>query len=216
MAGLLEKTTFVTPAPKAFNGPGGFVDNAWTRRLHRRPAPSLTSFTRVSHRFDVRPPPFHDLQLGIPDPAVSPRSLATPRPLLQSDLQVNQGLLGGKTVERDLGEERLIVGPTTTGCWSGSRWRNGRCTGRIASPTFAGRIGRSVPSSAGLAKRSPSGRLSSRECSLTGSRRAFRAASRESERPAPEPGRRRRAAPGPDSGPARRGCARGGRADWRG
>jgi len=33
---------------------------------------------------------------------VSPRSLATLRPLLPNGLQVNQGLLDGKILERDL------------------------------------------------------------------------------------------------------------------
>ena len=42
---------------------------------------------------------------------VTRASLATLRPLLLNGLQVDQGLLDGKALERDLAEDRLIVGP---------------------------------------------------------------------------------------------------------
>ncbi|MFN3668448.1 MAG: asparagine synthase-related protein [Brevundimonas sp.] len=42
---------------------------------------------------------------------VTRASLATLKPLLLDGLQVDQGLLDGKTLERDLREDRLIVGP---------------------------------------------------------------------------------------------------------
>jgi len=209
--------TLGQPAPRSSMGkpPAGFVDNARTRRLHRQTTPSLTSFTRVSHRFDVGPP-FHDLHLGIPRRAESPQS-RDPEAAAAKRPSDRSALLDGKILERDLAADRPIVGPATTGCWSGSCGRSGRCTGGLAAPTFAGRIGRSVRSSTDLAKRSPSGRLSLRECSRTGTlTRVQGGDSRGPERPALQPGRRRRAPPGPDSGPARRGSGRAGRADWPG
>lgn len=42
---------------------------------------------------------------------VTRASLASLRPLLLNGLQVDQGLLDGKALERDLAEDRLIVGP---------------------------------------------------------------------------------------------------------
>lgn len=46
----------------------------------------------------------------------SHRSLATLRPLPPNGLQVDQGQLDGKILERDLAADRPIVGPATTGC----------------------------------------------------------------------------------------------------
>ena len=86
MAGL-PRENYAGNTPQASVGPRGFVDNAWTPRLHRRPAPRLTSCTRVSHSFDVARRfmtsnsefPIDERAIGSPGPA-PPRLAATTIP----------------------------------------------------------------------------------------------------------------------------------------